>query len=651
MHAYASLLGFTLAIGTLSASAGEMPLVPKTCKYDFGDARSPAAEGYERVAIEDTFSTARGSGLRYSDGGHERGWRKRNVQADQRLDTYVFDGGGLTFWQDLPNGQYRVSLASGCAMYDGRASVKLNGKEIVPLTQTRANEFVVFDSVRVDVADGRLTVDVGGLGRLNYLEITSAKAGADGSPESPPTSGRSYVRSDRTGAIDPELREKQFVVGRDADGPIVRINLDRIEDWTAVPGVKAHWKVNGPEGQAAAFHAIRSEIKDIDGDGRWDLLRLVNNHPYGMLARFDDTGRMLWKSDKLPPATGDESGLPVDDLDGDGRYECVLSQRGVVYCIDAHEGKVKWKAPTASTNDEKDASLAIGRFADTESYGVVVRAGMTVHCFDARGKTLWTYGLDPDRYQWYGHEVHPHDVDGDGYDEVFIGLNQATLAIAHDGKLLWEDRTQKNHSDFFQFGDIDGDGRTEVAYDHDGCGGKGPILIVDGVTGARKSTIDYRKIGLAHAQCLAVADFRPDLPGLEIACTDKSRMLAVWSAGADLLWKKDTPASLVARADWNGDGTLEIVVDTVGINQDPSLSVWDGHGNRLYAVSWLPLLARSFTAIASREEGQHVQTDLDGNGKADVPVAFGPWDYGAPQNIVVLESPEPVVELAPSAHE
>lgn len=264
---------------------------------------------------------------------------------------------------------------------------------------------------------------------------------------------------------------------------------------------------------------------------------------------------------------------------------------------------------------------------------------MTVHCFGPNGKTLWTHKLDPKRYHPYGHELHPHDVDGDGLDEIFIGLNRTTLALTHDGKVLWEDRSQRNHTDFFQFGDIDGDGRIEVVYDHDGCGGNGPFLVVDGATGKRDLEIDYRRIGLVHAQCLAVGDFRPDLPGLELVCTDKSAMIAAWDAKGRLLWQHKHPSSLVTRADWDGDGAMDLVVVTVGKHVDPALSVWDGHGRRLYAISWLPSPLRSHAMVCSRELAQHVQRDLDGNGRADLLVGFGPWHAGSPQNLFLLEAP------------
>jgi len=55
--------------------------------------------------------------------------------------------------------------------------------------------------------------------------------------------------------------------------------------------------------------------------------------------------------------------------------------------------------------------------------------------------------------------------------------------------------------------------------------------------------------------------------------------------------------------------------------------------------------ARSYGLIHSasaRERGwrkRGIQADLDGNGRADVLVAFGPWAFGTPQNLVLMEAP------------
>ncbi|MFH1614052.1 MAG: PQQ-binding-like beta-propeller repeat protein [Planctomycetota bacterium] len=435
------------------------------------------------------------------------------------------------------------------------------------------------------------------------------------------------------GATWPEV-EQPFGQISDAFGPYVWINLDMIEndEWVDVPGVKLHWDVLGPNGETSTHNAVYSEIRDVDGDGQLDLFRLVHGGAYTFMARFDEANNMVWRSADLPGATFDENGIAVEDLDKDGYYEVITSHSGKVYCIDADTGNTKWSATTGN------GLMALGHFDDTNQLGIVVRVELTVYCFDADGNQVWQHylaGCDDS----YGHELHTCDVDSDGYDEIFIGLQHDVVALTHDGNLLWQDTSQARHTDFFQFGDVDNDGRIEVVYDHDGCGGAGPLYIADAQTGNVEFAIDYRAIGIYHAQSLMVADFQPGLTGLEIVCVDKDNIkLAMWDGTGQLLWTRSTTGSLITRADWDGNGVMDIVVWTVGIDIVPAISVWDGYGNRLYAISWLPMSTRSNNTVCAHEEAQYAQPDLDGNGKADVLVAFGPWTIGDPQHLVLLEA-------------
>ncbi len=619
-------------------------------RYDCGSADQEPVPGYVRVSIESVYGAECGYGLVLSGSGREKGWRSRGRQRDLRLDTFVFDSGGLAFLQDLPNGRYLVSLGTGDAQYDGSATVAINGKQVVPFTRTGSGGFVLVEGHEVEVRTGRLEVEIGGHGRLSYLDIVPAARGeefgleASGNPAKtvrvtgpPPVPNRAPEIPD----ISDILPEGEFSVDRDAHGPIVRINMDRIRNWNRVPGIKRRWELTGPGGEQKCCHGVGTTIKDVDGDGRLDLFRLIQSQPKGQLARLDDQGRIVWKSEKLAPACGDESGVPVEDLDGDGRYECVLSHWAHLYCIDAATGKTKWHVPLESGGKPGPGSwdypMVVGHFADPESFGVVVRAGLGVHCYGADGKRLWSHRLTG---AIYGHELDRYDVDGDGRHELFIGRNGNVTALGPDGKLLWEDTTSKNHTDFFAFGDIDADGRCEVIYDHDGCGGRGPLYLCDASTGQRDSTADYREAGLPHAQAITCADFCPDRPGLELAVADKMHYLVLFDGQGRMLWKRDVPTSLLSKADWDGDGVQDLMTFTVAVNVDGAFSVWNGEGKRLYAVSWLPSPVRSHATPCAPALGFDGFGDFDGNGRADVPVAFGPWNFGSPQNLFLMESPE-----------
>ncbi len=141
--------------------------------YDFGPRGSRAADGCIRLGIEQPYTRETGYGFVCRGEGESTGSRQRGGESDARLGSLVYQSPTLTFMQDLPNGEYFVSLASGDARYGGSASVRLNGVEVVPLTETGAGKFVTVESHRMKVTDGKLKVEIGGHGRLNYLTIRS----------------------------------------------------------------------------------------------------------------------------------------------------------------------------------------------------------------------------------------------------------------------------------------------------------------------------------------------------------------------------------------------------------------------------------------------------------------------------------------------
>lgn len=109
----------------------------------------------------------------------------------------------------------------------------------------------------------------------------------------------------------------EFTIGKDRYGPVVRVNMLKIKDWPAVPGIKKAWKAHyltaGPEDTFS--NLILSEVIDVDGRGTFHAFCYIDWYK-SHIARYDDKGRCLWVSDRLPRRAGDESRLPVLDVDG-----------------------------------------------------------------------------------------------------------------------------------------------------------------------------------------------------------------------------------------------------------------------------------------------------------------------------------------------
>ncbi len=478
--------------------------------------------------------------------------------------------------------------------------------------------------------------------------------------------------ANKNSVVNMHLRpDSKWEIGEDEWGKIVRVNMLKMTaaDWGNVPGVKKAWLMPDAPGflagdeteEGMAFHPVISEVKDIDGDGKPDVFRLRSWRPGTRIQRLrHDDGSVVWESAQVGAYAGDESRLAVAELTGPGDWAVFYSDKNGSYCFDAATGETRW---TSKYGAIYDGMFTVGNFLDRNKSAMVVRAGKTIYCLDETGELAWQYaidGLTRNRAE-YGHEMMRGDADGDGLDEVFANMNNRTLALRGDGKLMWEDRTQHFHSDFLDLLDVDGDGRKELVYDHSGCSAaNGPVMIVDAITGEVKTTIRYKGIikGLGHVQNAAIGKFDPSRPGMQLALCDKNSLLTLWDmATGELIWHRPIPTSLLSRGDWNGDGVDEIMVFALGANVDGMFSVWNGKGERLYAISFLPSPSNRVWEAGRRggwshampggHEGLRRQIDLDGNGLADVIMPFGAWGWGSDSILFLME--RPAKELLPDA--
>jgi outer membrane protein assembly factor BamB len=435
----------------------------------------------------------------------------------------------------------------------------------------------------------------------------------------------------------------EFAVGEDEYGPIVRVNLLKITDWTAVPGIQKAWKAHykSPNADDTFSNLILSEVIDVDDSQRFHAFSCIDWYK-SHIARYDENGACLWVSKVLPHRAGDESRLPVVDLDGDGTLEVLSTQKypekggGAIVCLDAETGQLNWQRNfEGDVQKVMEHPMAVGHFSDTATYDIVARFDKYLYCIDAAGDLRWKHSHS-DEYE-YGHELYWSDVDGDGLDEIFVSTEQRMTALRGDGTMMWQDDTSKRHSDFIGCGDMDEDGRIEVVYDHDGCGGAGPIYIADALTGELESTVDYRSAGLGHAQGGVVGKFRADVPGMQIF-----NGVCLFDNQGNLLWKNNAAGSLASSGDWDGDGVLEAMCFALGTNRDGIFSVWDGHGKRKYAISFLPspvhLHGIAHAGPAGRI-GRLRQTDMTGDGKADVVMSFGRWGNSPDQFLFIMGQP------------
>lgn len=261
---------------------------------------------------------------------------------------------------------------------------------------------------------------------------------------------------------------------------------------------------------------------DLDGDGRIDFLfgQVLHHGPkdanseVSCLTAVSADGEILWQVGDQDPWNNhlsNDVGFQIHDLDGDGRNEVIFCRGMEIVVVDGKTGKTKNKAPTPTTPPNTfpprnrfprilgDALL----FCDFRGQG---RAGDIV--LKDRYQSVWAFN---ERLEllWHGqcttgHYPFAYDADGDGKDELFIGYAR----FSHDGKKLWSlDNKLKDHADSVAVVKLLPDPKAELRLL---IAGSDEGVVFADVGG---NILQHHRVG--HAQNLSVADFRPDLPGLE----------------------------------------------------------------------------------------------------------------------------------------
>ena len=261
---------------------------------------------------------------------------------------------------------------------------------------------------------------------------------------------------------------------------------------------------------------------DLNGDGQKDILICQQqrhgpkdaNSEVGCLTAVTVDGKQLWQIGE-PDAWNDELtndvGFQIHDLDGDGQNEVIYCKGMELIVADGKTGKTKYKAPTPATPANTPSprnrfprvfgdSLFFCDFRGQGRAGDIVLKDRynSLWAFDEKLNVLWQAQCNT------GHYPFAYDVDGDGKDELFIGYS----CFDHNGKQLWSlDTTLNDHADGVAMAKFSADPKAEpmlmnVASDEG-------TLFID----PRGKILKHHRLG--HVQNPSVADYRPDLPGLE----------------------------------------------------------------------------------------------------------------------------------------
>ena len=277
------------------------------------------------------------------------------------------------------------------------------------------------------------------------------------------------------------------------------------------------WRKIGTEGFGAGRNV---RFGDLTGDGRAEVLigQVVHHGPkdrnseLSCLTALSFEGETLWQIGEPDPwkypLTNDVA-FQIHDLDGDGRAEVVYCMGRQVVVAEGATGKTLYQAPTPETPEDTPAP-----------YDRFPRILGDALCFcDLRGRGRPSDMLLKNRYHhiWAltdrleplwdvacrtGHYPYVCDVDGDGRDEVAVGYS----LLDHDGRVLWSlDDALLDHADGVAVVRLR-EGAEPVFL----CAASDEGMVLADLRGR---VLQHHYLG--HVQSPAVADFRPNLPGLE----------------------------------------------------------------------------------------------------------------------------------------
>jgi len=288
-------------------------------------------------------------------------------------------------------------------------------------------------------------------------------------------------------------------------------------------------------------------VHDLDGDGRAEIL-VVTPAPSAAVNVFDGDGVQIW----VHPleAVSSPTRLTARDVNGDGQAEVVVTTEGQerAYLLSS-TGKRLAEYRTWQTSGAID-------YADLNHDGwgeIIVGTETGVQVFGASDQVVWGELWPSRRLGERVTALYIGDLDGDGRGEVAAGSDDGQVYVLTDeGHVLWEVDLEE-----FVFGlsagDVDGDGRREVIV---GTGvfvgvGRGHLHLLDG---ERRSWVV--PIGGEFINSLAAHDLDGDDRAEIIAGSEggSGGLVEVRDGGGALIWGREFDQAVTAVDGGPGDG-------------------------------------------------------------------------------------------------
>ncbi|NLW55806.1 MAG: hypothetical protein GX050_04170 [Firmicutes bacterium] len=320
------------------------------------------------------------------------------------------------------------------------------------------------------------------------------------------------------------------------------------------------------------FGAGRSvRFGDLTGNGQCDLViaqcqKRIYKDAYAnisCLTALDLDGNILWQlGEPNPEHAYITADLPfqIADVDLDGANEVIVAKDFQLMILDGRTGRVKKSIPTPLANDPDESlhTVPYGRYAfDRVNVDCIRicnfsgRSQPTDILIKDRYSRLWAYDHELNLLWKYqggitGHFPFTKDLNGDGREEMFVGYN----LVDADGRTIWKLPVKTDHTDEIIIGRFDPERDEEL------------IAIVAGHEGFIMADLSGQilvKQEIGHAQRISAANYRPDLPGLELAVTTfwgNQGIILLFDCHGRLLhsWEPGTNGNMITPVNWSGDG-------------------------------------------------------------------------------------------------
>ncbi len=333
---------------------------------------------------------------------------------------------------------------------------------------------------------------------------------------------------------------------------------------------------------------------DLNHDGALDVLigQVVHHGPtdrnseLSCLTAMTFDGKRLWQlgtPDAWKTHLTNDVAFQIHDLDRDGKNEVVYCMNRTLIVADGATGRTRFQAPTPAAPGAGPILGDCLYFCDLRGVGhdsdiVIKDRYQHVWACNDKLQPLWDAACNT------GHYPYACDTDGDGREELMVGY---TL-FDDDGKVLWSlDGRLSDHADGAAILRLrDGaDLKLVCAASDEG------IFFAD----MQGRVLLHRWLG--HVQSPALANFRDDLPGLEIVTINFWRnqgILHFFDAEGRVYYSAEPTqyGSMCLPINWTGRSE-EFFVLNANVDEGGLCDGWgrkvvtfpdDGHPDMCYAV-------------------------------------------------------------------